>query len=420
MSDTSDRRDEGFQVLRRLRRAAELVGARRFPEAELELMRVLALRPRDLRALKLLALVRFKLGRLAEARDVFRTALEAAPDDEGVQLNLGLVALKLEWFEDAVAQLEPLVRAQPDDARAWGYLGYAYARLGTLDRAAAAFRRAGQPDLAAETERRHAGARPNPLRPKVPVTAVPAAWSARPPTVEAPAAEGGPIPLTAFVLGRLLGETRAAEVVPLGVLEFPVGHEAHVRQPLLLATSGDLRLGPARHRQHGRPTEDALGRFLLAQGAGELWLSTPVPALVPLILDQDILYLRQERVAAFDGDVAWECGRIPRDTGALLQFRGSGRVVLEASADEVVALRIEPGQMLTVPAPRLVGWVGRVVAQCVRSDDAPGGTPRIACEGEGVLLLCQHGDSTQSVHERPQPGHHGAGAPGPGGAVLHR
>jgi uncharacterized protein (AIM24 family) len=141
--------------------------------------------------------------------------------------------------------------------------------------------------------------------------------------------------------------------------------------------------------------------------------------LVALTLDQDILYLREDRVVAFDGDVVWESGRVPRDELPLLQFRGSGRVVVDAAGDEVVTLRLSEGSPVTVPRARLVGWLGRVVAQSVR-DGEDATLARIACEGEGVLLLSRHGDPAQPVHERPQPGDDGPGAADPGGPLLHR
>jgi len=52
--------DERF--LDYLSSAADMVGGRRFREAEVEVLRALSITPSDLRALKLLTLVRFKLG----------------------------------------------------------------------------------------------------------------------------------------------------------------------------------------------------------------------------------------------------------------------------------------------------------------------------------------------------------------------
>jgi len=104
--------------------------AQRLPEAELQLLRAQADAPHDLRVLKLLALVRFKLGRLAEARQIYREAAQIAPEDAAIRLNLGLIALKLDWFDEAVTELETTGAPASDDRRAWSYLGYACARTG--------------------------------------------------------------------------------------------------------------------------------------------------------------------------------------------------------------------------------------------------------------------------------------------------
>src|SRR5688572_4279548 len=98
----------------RMRRAGQLVSERRLGEAEVELVDALAQAPDDLRAHKLLALVRFRLGRLVEARASYRRVVDAAPDDAAARLNLGLIALKLERFEEAAEELAAAVRLRPD------------------------------------------------------------------------------------------------------------------------------------------------------------------------------------------------------------------------------------------------------------------------------------------------------------------
>jgi hypothetical protein len=404
---------------RHLRRAGELIGARRLPEGELEILKALALVPGDLRALKLLALVRFKLGRLGEAREAYQTARAVAPQDPAVRLNLGLVALKLDWFEEAIAELEAATRLGPDDTRAWSYLGYAYARTGATGRAALAFRRAGQPEVAAELEQGRPGT-PAPAR------------EAPPPPASAPAVAltepARPATAIAFAYERLLSPGAASEAADAlsaptaDVLRLAVAGEAHGRQGALLATVGELAPLPARRRRQGRLTELALGAFVRYRGTGELWLTLPAGGrgLVPLTLDQDVLYLREERVVAWGGDVVWEAGCVPGGGPDLLQFRGSGQVVVDAGTGEVVALRVPEGEVINVAPQRLLGWMGRVVAQGIREAEVGGMCVRVACEGEGVLLLSKHGDSAQPVHQRPQPGDHGPGAAGPGGPAVHR
>jgi uncharacterized protein (AIM24 family) len=378
---------------RHLRRAGELIGAQRLPEGELEILKGLALSPRDLRALKLLALVRFKLGRLAEAREVYRTAHEVAPEDAAVRLNLGLIALKLDWFEEAISELESATRLGPEDQRAWSYLGYAYARTGAKARAAAAFRRAGQEGVAVEIER----AAP---QTGLAATLAPEFAPARP----AEPAIGNPTEIsslaasvTGFAFSHLLPEGVGAAPRD-GVLHLAVIGEAHVRQSALLAVAGDVRVDEARRRRRGRLTDELLGSlddlFVRCLGEGEMWLTAPLRGrgLVALSLDQDVLYLREERVVAFDGDVVWESGRVPWDGLPLLQFRGTGRVVADAGRGDVVALRVAEGRAMTVARARLVGWLGRVVVQSLREPSGDNPLPHVSCEGEGVLLLSKSVD----------------------------
>jgi tetratricopeptide (TPR) repeat protein len=388
----ADEREQDFT--RHLRRAGELIGAQRLPEGELEILKGLALSPRDLRALKLLALVRFKLGRLAEAREVYRTAHEVAPEDAAVRLNLGLIALKLDWFEEAISELESATRLAPEDQRAWSYLGYAYARTGAKARAASAFRRAGQADVAAEIER---AAPPTGLA----AALAPEPTAARP--QEGPVAAASEIAAeqasaTGYAFSHLYSDGPGAARTRDGVLHLSVIGETHVRQSALLAAAGEVRIGEARRRRRGRITDELLGSlddlFVRCQGEGELWLTVPPRGrgLVALSLEQDVLYLREERVVAFDGDVVWESGRVPWDGLPLLQFRGTGRVVADAGRNDVVALRVPEGRSMTVARTRLLGWLGRVVVQSLREPTGDNPLPHVTCEGEGVLLLSKVAD----------------------------
>ena len=404
-----------------VRRAGELAGARRLPEAELELTKALSVAPRDLPALKLLAFVRFRLGRVADAREAYKAALAIAPDDAAVRLNLGLLALKLAWFEEAAVELEAATRLRVDDTRAWSYLGYAWARIGEIPKSAQAFRRAGQDAIAAEIE----GGQPVPppaaaVDPPVERSATPALASVSDRRLPSCAV----MAVTDFAVERLLPSRDGAAG---GVARFAVDDEAHVRRSSLLASMGALTSAPAWRRKRGRVSDEPLGTaadpFLRCTGAGTLWLAPPVGRnVVVLTFDQDILYVREQRVLAFDSAVVWEGGAVPWDPSPLLQFRGTGRVALDAGGDELVALRVGD-EAITVPHDRLLGWIGRIVAHSVREPGESGkaaALPRIACEGEGVLLLCRHGDSAQPVHEHTEPGHDGTGPADPGRPRLHR
>jgi hypothetical protein len=210
-----------------------------------------------------------------------------------------------------------------------------------------------------------------------------------------------------------------------GILRFRVAEKAYVSAAAVLAADGGLVLERARERQRGRLGDKPLGgarAFYRCRGAGEVWLTGARPGrpLAALALEEDVLYLREELVLAFAGDLVWEKGRAPRSGLGLLQFRGSGRVVVDLGGVDVVGLRLNEGRPVKLVAQRLCGWIGRVVAQGVAGPEGEGATPLVACEGEGVLLIARHGHALESVHQRAEPGDDGPGPVDPGGPVLHR
>jgi tetratricopeptide (TPR) repeat protein len=397
------------------------------------------------------------MGRSAEAEAALREVADELPDDATVHLNLGLIALKLERFASAVESLGRASALKPDDRRAFGYLGYAYARLGDRERAADAFRRAGQEVLAAEVESALPGevaasvpAGSGPAPPEIrdefagartAVTHVEAPERAAPRRPPAPAQvdvdlgprragrePARPVSLDAFALERLVAVDEAA---PLGAwqaegLALRVDEELYARADVLAVVEGELRLRPAHCRARGRVTDRPLGegeaQFCLCVGSGEAWLSPARPGgtLLELALDDDVLYLRQDVVAAFGGELVWEVGSVPRVDLRLMQFRGSGHVVVELDRRDVIAVRTTEERVLRVDRRRLLGWIGRVVARGLPEHEGLGTSTHVACEGEGVLLVSKHGQARKRVHERAEPRDHGPGAAGPGGAPLHR
>jgi hypothetical protein len=407
-------------LLAQLRRVSELITAQHLAEAEAELAIAQKTSPRDLRVLKLLALVRFKLGHLAEARQVYREASEVAPEDPTVRLNLGLIALKLESFREAAVELEAAVRLQPDDRRAWSYLGYAYARSSSPTQAATAFRRAGQHVLAAEMERALAPgtSADSPIveesaiaeserLPSDSATPRPAPRLEATPSPELARDDGASSPsqmtsVAGFTSARLLALPVASgpvEFLGRGVLRFSAGAETHVRQSCLLAALGGQSLSLARRRERGHLSDATLTGahdvFYRVDGGGDLLLCSGDSArgLIALALDRDVLYLDEARVAAWGDEVVWESGTVPGGHKPMLQFRGTGRVVVVANADEIVSLRLGEGERMAVPTARLVGWLGRIVVQGELGGGAEGGLPglhHVTCEGEGVLLLARH------------------------------
>jgi len=178
----------------------------------------------------------------------------------------------------------------------------------------------------------------------------------------------------------------------------PVEDGAFVRADAALACAGRVRWEPAQRRVQGRPTSDALGAdkpFYRVQGRGELFVAAPVGRLVLLRLEDDILYVREDAVVAFQGSVSWEYGHVPRAPLGMLQFRGRGLLAL-CVRGETGAIKVSPDRPVQVAARNLLGWVGRVVARGgsleLEGPSGPedaGASPilSITCEGEGVVLF---------------------------------
>jgi hypothetical protein len=437
MAEPSDPR-----VAEHLASAGGLVAGQRYGEAEVEVLRALSRVPGDLRALNLLALVRFKLGRLDDARAAYREIAASAPDDPAVRRNLGLLALKAERIDEAIAELALAARLAPDDKRSWSYLGFAYTRRGDAVSAAAAFRRGGQDAVADELE----AALPPPLaddavpdtgheavdeavgetidqapvvargatpEPPAPValsaparlSAPPAASPSAPPSQPASqvpisvisswndavarrSAETRAVPMVSFVLSSLglnPGSGIAAVVKGGAPIRLSAADGAHVRSDAALASVGAAPGERAVRRVRGRPSGEWLGsptRPFFRIDGGEVWVTGTSNRWAALTLEEDILYVREDRVLAFDGAVSWEAGRIPGDGLRMLQFRGRGQVVLQLIGMPS-AIRISEESPARVSRSALLGWVGRVVAHRPRRE----GPLQISCEGDGVMLL---------------------------------
>jgi uncharacterized protein (AIM24 family) len=424
--------------------ASDLVAADKLADAEREILIALGMAPKDVQALNLLALVRYKLGRLAEAQATYREIAGAAPGDASARRNLGLVALKLGRLEEALPELEMAVRLAPGDERAWSYLGYAYAKKGEVVEAAAAFRRAKQDALASELEHaatvrrpptpsfhfghvaalqrtgtgewaREPASPPAPPAPSAPPpvraaeaaeshgpvalapplpplsSAEPAPREIREPlaeTVEPPGkpVEASPVSLLGFVLSRL-GQS-PAPAAPVGPLRLTIADEVHVRADAVLAGAGALEWQLASRRAQGRrgtePLGEGAGRFFRLTGSGDVWIAGAAERWLPVALTDDVLYVREDRVLAFDGQVSWEAGTVPGAGLRMLQFRGRGTVALDLDRAPL-AIKVTEERPALLSGARLVGWVGRLVPYGARLEE---GAPfQLACQGEGVVLL---------------------------------
>jgi uncharacterized protein (AIM24 family) len=160
-----------------------------------------------------------------------------------------------------------------------------------------------------------------------------------------------------------------------------------------LATIGDLAFVPEMKRFRGRAADTTFGPpgtpIFRVTGNGMLVNGAGAGQFLVLVLKDDIVYLREELVFGFDGQVVWENGRIPQRSGEevpLVHFRGKGRLVLQLKGG-LRALKVEPERSAWVALPGLVGWFGRIVPKVVQREGVGDSVRWVECIGEGTLLL---------------------------------
>ena len=158
-------------------------------------------------------------------------------------------------------------------------------------------------------------------------------------------------------------------------------------------TGGELEYEPAMRRSRGHNTEERFDfgatQMHVVSGRGYLIAVPGDKKFTAVSLDDDIFYLREDLVFAFEASLRWENGNVPGLRGRLpvVQFRGDGAVALRTEVP-LVRVKLPPQGVVFVDAVRLAGWIGRVIPRAVVPPaDGPMGELCVECTGEGVVLV---------------------------------
>ncbi len=417
-------------------------------EAKAELEQALKLQPQDAKSQDLLAGVYFRLGMYPQAIDIWRGLTEAFGDDATLRVNLGLALFKTGQADEALQQVHEALKIQPDHGRAWGYLGLIRWRLGQLETARDAFLRGGQAAMARRMEEAlgESSAGPTVVAPHPEATgateatealdaedrramrdaaeeAIAKLESAQPELALASERErrttgswesrelgSEPVPKRGTPTGTRVGgvaslseqlrewtvqlpESLTFAVGPDGRLHAASSHDLFVRLATLQAVHGDLDARMVHRRARGKDLDDFLGGddpIFLVKGPSRLTLEVgEAEHVVVVALEDDILYMRESRVLAFDDRSAFESARLPfgKEPVPMLQLRGKGLVALRLKAPPT-ALPVSEGQEVRVNPERVVGWTGRLFPN-MQKGTAPYSltAPRLVFRGEGAVLL---------------------------------
>jgi len=183
------------------------------------------------------------------------------------------------------------------------------------------------------------------------------------------------------------------EIGANGALIIRVTERVMTRLDGVHITGGDLGYELAMRRSRGHNTDDAFdhggSQLHAVSGRGYLIAVPGKHAFTAVSLDDDILYLREDLVFAFQAQLRWENGNVPGLRGKLpvVQFRGTGALALRL-VRPLVRVKLPAQGLVFIDADRLAGWIGRVIPRAVVPPaGGPLGTMCIECTGEGVVLV---------------------------------
>jgi tetratricopeptide (TPR) repeat protein len=205
-----------------------------------------------------------------------------------------------------------------------------------------------------------------------------------------------PVPLSQLATELLVRPDEGDEpfeVTAAGALVIRVHERVLTRLDGIHVTGGELEYEPAMRRSRGHQTEDKFdfggSRLHAVSGDGYLIAVPGDKTFTAVSLDDDIFYLREDLVFAFESTLRWENGNVPGLRGKLpvVQFRGDGAIAIRTS-EPLVRVKLPAQGVLLVAAMRLAGWIGRVIPRAVvPPTDGPMGEVCVECTGEGVVLI---------------------------------
>ena len=172
-------------------------------------------------------------------------------------------------------------------------------------------------------------------------------------------------------------------------LALSVNGEILARLPGLLAVAGTIDATPEMRRSRGRATElpfgDEVEQVQRVRGNGVVYLDPGTWSYQAIDLDDEGVYVREERVFAFEESVAFENARLTGTANIavdVVHLKGQGKVLLKLEG-ALKAIAIPPGTPLKVPLARLVGWYGHISVRVMGFV----GQGAVELTGDGYALL---------------------------------
>src|SRR5262249_44073839 len=121
----------------------------------------------------------------------------------------------------------------------------------------------------------------------------------------------------------------------------------------VVVSGGELAYEPATKRVRGKATEEPFGTdarpMFFVSGQGHLVASPRGGSFTAMQLADDVVYLREDLVFAFEEKLGWENGHVPGSSGqiSVVQLRGEGCVAIRTRKPPL-SVKLAPDRTLYV------------------------------------------------------------------------
>ena len=175
------------------------------------------------------------------------------------------------------------------------------------------------------------------------------------------------------------------------------------RLDALRVVAGSIATRVLHRRAHDADTTAVLGGlgspFVRVSGDAQVVLGArPAHRLAVLALDEELAFVREDALLAFEMRLSYENGRLaldppgegPRSSEAVevAQLRGRGAVVLEVTGD-LASLPCTAGAPLFIRREWIVAWLGRLLPRALPPTESPSGQRGlVSFSGAGTVLVC--------------------------------
>lgn len=412
LDDAQGRAAVTERFLARLHRSSELLLSDKAADARRLLDEAFEAQSTDPSGQATLALVYFKLGLYPRALAMYQKLAIEYPDDPVLHLNLALVLFKTGQTAEARDTLMSVVEMAPDYRKAYGYLGLAHQRLGEFEAAMEAFRIAGAHHMAERMARFVEPARETDpdsaaaLADDVPSIPPPPSHPERersrdsklpPPSVTSPISLAAPARSTMEPLpvSELVDQTRLGEpfdgrflINDSGYLLMSVADRIYSRLHGIHFCSSE-GLSYRRLMKNGGEEMEGFagpGPMYEIEGSGRLGFHPKDEVFSAVFLEDEVAYVREDMLFAFEPELKFKVGKMPDDIAPLVLVRGRGAVVIRSPLP-LTSLEVTPDRGVLIPADGLVGWTGRLLPRKTSGDPFEEGVEIVELTGEGAVLF---------------------------------